>query len=615
VKLNNKSNVEEYLGIVVDYSRDSIIPEKGLTMLTKKGFYKKDHEESPQQSLARAATCYSFGDYDFAQRMYDYVSKGWYTNASPVLTNAMEIDWPTFDLDSFDAASDWLAENVTPDGMPISCFLVNNGSDTKEGLVESRKEANWLSMMGGGIGVYMGNRSPDEKSTGVMAHLKGYDADSLSYKQTSSRRGSIAAYMDITHPEILSFISMRNAADGGDPNKKCFNLNNAVNITDSFMEAVIRNEEYELIDPKHGNTGKLLKANGVFEKILEMRFETGEPYIAFIDTINRNIPKWLTKPTYNVKQSNLCSEITLMTSAKRTAVCCLSSLNLAKYDEWKDTTIVEDLVRYLDNVLEYFIRLAPPTLHRAVYSASKERAVGIGTLGWHSLLQSKGVPLESSEAASLNYHIFKGIKEKAVESSKQLASERGECSDCFGSGIRNSHLMAVAPNASSSEMVGASPSIEPWSSNCFNSQGRAGSFLVKNTALEELLKTKSKNLKEVWDSILTNDGSVQHLDYLSDNEKKVFKTFSEIDPQVLIEQAGVRQEFICQSQSLNIKVKKDITKQQMSDIHILAWAKGLKSLYYCRAEGAQKTSIAGSGQPLNQVQVEIDFNVCKSCEG
>lgn len=303
---SSKSTVEEYLGILIDYSRDSLIPEKGLTMLTKRGFYKKDHEDSPQQTLARAATCYSFGDYEFAQRMYGYASSGWYTNASPVLTNAVEIDWPTFSPEEFDLASDWLAENVTPDGLPISCFLVNNGSDTKEGLVESRKECNWLSMMGGGIGVYMGNRSPDEKSTGVMAHLKGYDADSLSYKQTESRRGSIAAYMDITHPEILSFISMRNAADGGDANKKCFNLNNGVNLTDAFMEAVIKNEEYELIDPKHGNTGRFLKANEVWEKILEMRFETGEPYLAFIDTINRNKPSWITKPTYNVKQSNLC---------------------------------------------------------------------------------------------------------------------------------------------------------------------------------------------------------------------------------------------------------------------------------------------------------------------
>lgn len=304
-----------------------------------------------------------------------------------------------------------------------------------------------------------------------------------------------------------------------------------------------------------------------------------------------------------------------MTSAKRTAVCCLSSLNLAKYEEWKDSTIVEDLVRYLDNVLEYFIRLAPPELNRAVYSATKERAIGIGTLGFHSWLQKNNVAFESGEAASMNYNVYKTIKERAVESSKQLAKERGECSDCVGSGMRNSHLLAIAPNASSSDIVAKSPSIEPLAANAFNSQGRAGSFLVFNDYLKALLEEKGQWTKEVRDSILENDGSVQHLDFLSEHEKNVYKTFIEIDPQWLIEHASIRQPFICQSQSLNIKVRKDITKQQFSDIHMLAWAKGIKTLYYCRAEGANKTSVASSGAPLNQIQVDIDFNTCKSCEG
>ena len=304
-----------------------------------------------------------------------------------------------------------------------------------------------------------------------------------------------------------------------------------------------------------------------------------------------------------------------MTSAKRTAVCCLSSLNLAKYEEWKDSTIVEDLVRYLDNVLEYFIRLAPPELNRAVYSATKERAIGIGTLGFHSWLQKNNVAFESSEAASMNYNVYKTIKERAVESSKQLAKERGECSDCAGSGMRNSHLLAIAPNASSSDIVAKSPSIEPLAANAFNSHGRAGSFLVFNDYLKALHEEKGQWTKEVRDSILENDGSVQHLDFLSEHEKNVYKTFIEIDPQWLIEHASIRQPFICQSQSLNIKVRKDITKQQFSDIHMLAWAKGIKTLYYCRAEGANKTSVASSGAPLNQIQVDIDFNTCKSCEG
>src|SRR5690554_1000270 len=276
-------NVGEYLGIVVDYSRDKSLPEQGRALLTKKGFYKKDGEKSPQESFARAATCYSFGDYEFAQRIYDYASKGWFTFASPVLSNAEPVDWPTFGEDEFDEAANWLSENVEPEGLPISCFL-SYVPDNKAGLVKTRAETAWLSMMGGGIGVYMSNRSPDEKSTGVMSHLRGYDADALSYKQTSSRRGSIAAYLDVTHPEIMQFLQMRNPV-GGDPNQKCFNLNNAVNIPDSFMEAVVSGKDYELIDPKHGPTGRFLSARDVWETIMETRYETGEPYIMFTDNV------------------------------------------------------------------------------------------------------------------------------------------------------------------------------------------------------------------------------------------------------------------------------------------------------------------------------------------
>lgn len=298
------SPVQEYLGIVIDYSRDNLIPEQGLALLTGKGFYKKPYENSPQESFARAATCYSFGDYEFAQRIYDYVSKGWFTFASPVLSNAVDVKWPTFTAEQFEEAGDWMEENVEPDGMPISCFL-SFIPDTKEGLVEARSETAWLSMYGGGIGVYASNRSPDEKSTGVMAHLRGYDADTLSYKQTASRRGSAAAYLDIDHPEIMSFIQMRNPI-GGDQNKKCFNLNNAVNISDKFMEAVIAGEKYELTDPKHGATGRFLDAREVWEEIMLTRYETGEPYIMFKDTVNRSIPEWITHPLYSVSQSNLC---------------------------------------------------------------------------------------------------------------------------------------------------------------------------------------------------------------------------------------------------------------------------------------------------------------------
>lgn len=613
-----EDTVKEHLGIIIDLSRDQDIPEQGFSMLTRKGFYKKDWETSPQEGFARAATCYCFGDYELADRIYEYSSKGWFTNASPVLSNAVEIEWPVFSKEQFEEAGDWLAENVDPDGMPISCFLVKI-PDTKEGLVESSSEAKWLSMMGGGVGIWASNRGPDEKSTGVMAHMSGYDADTLAYKQKESRRGSIAAYLDIDHPEIVQFISMRDPV-GGDQNKKCFNLNNAVNITDKFMHAVIKGEEYELVDPKHGGTGRFLKAREVWEKILQMRFETGEPYIMFKDTVNRSIPEWIKNPHYTVGQSNLCSEITLWTSEKRTAVCCLSSLNLEKYEDWKDTTIVQDLVRYLDNVLEFFIRLAPAQLNRAVYSAYKERAIGLGSLGWNSYLQSKMIPFESggfNSAIQHTHKIYSLIKERALESSKQLAEERGESPDCVGSGMRNSHLLAIAPNASSSSIVGASPSIEPWKDNYFVADGRAGAFLIKNKYLEKILQAYEKDVPEVWKSIQDNKGSVQHLDFLTDLEKSVFKTFSEINPMYVIEQAAARTPYICQSTSVNIQVTKDITKEEMSDIHIKAWGSGVKTLYYCRAEGADKADIGtGTEKPLNAVPVrkKIEYETCFACE-
>jgi len=935
------NTVAEYLGIIIDYSRDKEITEQGLALLTGKGFYKKDYETSPQQGLARASTCYSFGDYDFAQRIYDYSSKGWFTFAGAPLINAVEANWPSFSEDQFKQAGDWLESNVTPTGMPINCFL-SLIPDTKEGLVQTREETAWLSMMGGGIGIYSGNRSPDDKSTGVLAHLRGYDADALSYKQTQSKRGSIASYLDIDHPEIMSFLSMRDPV-GGDMNKKCFNLHNAVNITDSFMEKVIKNEDYELIDPKHGNTGNYLNAREVFEEVVERRFETGEPYIMFKDTVNKGIPSWITHPLYNVSQSNLCvapetqvltdvgytpiqdlegqsvniwngeefsnvvvhktgsdqelievktnfghsiectpyhkfyitedykgniverracdlkkgdklikfelptiegsktldlaytngffsadgtcnkgynfiylynekmklkefikgvtswsdstsgqvrsisnsikglkekffvpnseytiesrlewlagymdgdgtvarlgtnhslqccsielnflkdmqlmlqtlgvdsklthghaegnrmlpandgsgdskeywcqetyrllinsnglytlsllgfktnrlkwahrkpqreasrficvdevvdngrrddtycftelkrgmgmfngvltgqcSEIVLRTSTKRSAVCCLSSLNLEKYDEWKDTNIVADLVRMLDNVLEYFIKLAPNVVERAIYSAYKERAIGLGTLGWHSYLQSKMIPFEGGgfgSAIQETHKIYKDIKKKGVAESLRLGGLRGQADDCYGSGMRNSHIFAIAPNATSSSRVGTSPSIEPWSSNAFNAQGRAGSFLIRNKHLEKLLEEKGYNNSEIWKSILINGGSVQHLDILNDHEKKVFKTASEIDQLWVIEQAAARQEYICQSQSVNLAVTQDISKQELVNIHITAWLKKLKTLYYCRSDGVGKATVSTA---VKGEAVDLMDNDCISCEG
>jgi len=609
------NTVQEYLGIVIDYERDNDITEQGLALLTGKGFYKLDHETSPQQGLARASTCYSFGDYEFAQRIYDYASKGYFTFAGAPLINAVETLWPTFSEEEFEEAGNWLEDNVSPSGMPINCFLSYIG-DTREALVETRKETAWLAMMGGGIGVYSANRSPDNKSTGVMAHLRGYDADALAYKQTKAKRGSIASYMDIDHPEILSFLSMRDHT-GGDMNKKCFNLHNAVNIPDSFMKAVIKDETYELTDPKHGPTGKFLRAKEVWEEILQRRFETGEPYIMYKDTVNRNIPDWITHPMYSVSQSNLCSEITLRTSNKRTAVCCLSSLNLEKYDNWKDTNIVADLIRLLDNILEYFIRLAPKELDRPRYSAIKERAIGLGTLGWHSYLQSKMIPFEGGGFGSAIQHthiLYKDIREKGIAESKRLAILRGEPDDCSKSGMRNSHLFALAPNATSSSRVGTSPSIEPWNSNAFTAQGRAGSFLIKNKYLERILESKNLNTKSVWLDILKNKGSVQHVDFLDDHQKEVFKTAYEIDQLQIIYQAGERQPYICQSQSVNIFVRNNITLEEMSNIHMLAWVQGVKTLYYCRGEETDKTDTLKKKVEYKKPSVSLMDSSCIGCE-
>ncbi len=613
----------QYLGIEIDYSRDNDLPEQGYALLTRKGFYKKDNEKSPQESFARAATCFSYGDLGLAQRIYDAASKHWFSFASPVLSNAVEHVYPK-KLD-FEDVETYLRENIVPEGLPISCFL-SHIPDTKEGLVSTRQETSWLSMMGGGIGIHAGMRSPDEKSTGVMKHLRGYDADSLAYKQTATRRGSIGVYLEVTHPEILNFIDMRNPV-GGDPNNKCFNLNNAVNITDDFMYKVVNGEKYELIDPKHGATGRFLDAREVWSKLLETRYETGEPYLNFIDTVNNNIPDWITNRGYKVLQSNLCNEIHLMTDSERTAVCCLSSLNIEKYDEWKDSGLVKDLVTYLDNVLEYFIALAPKEVSRAVYSAKKERAIGMGSLGFHSYLQSKNIPFESggfNSAVQENYNIYKNIKEQAIAASKFLGKERGEPDDCKGSGMRNSHLLAIAPNASSSSLIGVSPSIEPFAANAFTSQGRAGAFLIKNKHLDKILREyadsngKSENwVESQWNKIVNDDGSVQSLDWLTEHQKKVFRTFSEIDQSYVIEHASIRQPFVCQGQSLNIQVTPNITKQELSDLHVKAWFKGVKGLYYCRASAKVKAKVGKQEikQPLNSVEVKTSFEGCLSCEG
>lgn len=940
----------KYLGIEIDYSRDKIIPEQGIAMLTAPGMYKNEHEESPQETFARAATCYSFGDYAFAQRIYDYVSQQDFMYASPVCSNAVEVNWPEFGEHQFKEAGDWLQANVTPEGMPISCFL-SVIEDSKAGLTVTDSEAKELSMAGGGVGILMANRSPDEKSTGIMQHAAVYDAVVGAYRQRATRRGSAAVYADITHPEIRQFIHMRDPTSGGVDGKKCFDLNNAVNIPDSFMEAVIKGESVELVDPKHGRTGRMEDARALWKDIMQVRKDTGEPYMLFIDTCNRNLPKQITNPRYKVRQSNLCvapetmvltdkgnfpienlagqsvnvwngqewsevevvqtgsnqklvtvttdfgqtmdcteyhkfytqadykgtivekraaelkpgdklikfdlpviegsltlekaytngfftgdgftstktghnhiylyhekrklahlmegiigwnhnentnrqqsravglkhkffvpdatytiqsrlewfagwvdadgtiarngtnhslqaasiefeflrevqfmlqtlgvvskiqelreegvyqlpandgtgefkgfncqtayrllvssnglyklavlgfktnrltwdkrlpqreaerfvtiksvedkgryddtycftehkrgmgvfggiltgqcSEITLYTSFKRTAVCCLSSVNVERYDHWKDTQLIADLTRLLDNVLEYFVRLAPPSLSRAVYSAKKERAVGIGAMGWHSYFMSKGIPYESGGFNSAIQHINmiqKNMHKAAHAESLRLGALRGEPEDVEGSGYRNSHLFATAPNASSSSMLDVSPAGEPWAGLCFNAQGRAGSFLIKNKHFKACLQKYGKDTDEVWDQVVEDTGSCQNLDFMSEHDKEVFKTLRDISPMWIIEHASVKQPYICQSQSVNIHVPADISLPEMTAIHMKAWQAGLKSLYYCRSATALNVKIGnGRDAPLNaravRKTIEFDTNECISCEG
>jgi ribonucleoside-diphosphate reductase alpha chain len=613
-------------------------------MLTAEGFYKQPQDTSPEVTLRRPADTFSFykgvKDQQLADRIYHAVINKWFMYSSPVLSNALPLTTPPdspHTLKGCEEEGSGYARGGKAQGLPISCFL-SMIPDSKEGLVAARSEAAWLSMMGGGISVYASNRSVDTKSTGVMAHLKGYDSDTLSYRQTATRRGSMAAYLDIDHPEIVSFLEMRDPT-GGDSNKKCFNLNNATNLTDNYMNAVINGTSYPLIDPKHGATGKTLDAREIWELQMNLRFNTGEPYTTFIDNINNRLPKQITNPDYRVRQSNLCNEVTLMTSEERTAVCCLSSLNLDKYDEWKDTNLVADLVTFLDNVLEFFIENAHPiNLKRAIFSASQERAIGIGTIGFHSYLQSKSIAFESRDAAREAHYIYKDIKDKALAQSIALGAERGVAPDCAdrtivreGStylGTRNSHLLAVAPNASSADLLGElitlkdgtvydsspSPSIEPLAANAYNSQGRAGSHLLVNKHLITLLKDKGKATPEVIENIIQHKGSVQQLDFLSAHEKNVFKTFTELNPMWVVELAAVRQEHICQSQSVNIRVSNSITLEQMSDIHMSAWQKGLKGLYYCRSEAAAKVGTGGD-KPLNSVPVTIEYGSCLACEG
>jgi len=557
--------------IEIDLSRDEEFSEQALKLI--QDYYMAPGEGSPQEAFARAALAYCEGDYDFAQRIYTYASKRWFMFASPVLSNA-----PRLGEDS--------------KGLPISCFLTYVG-DNLSSLIDHNAEVAWLSVKGGGVGGHWSDVRPvSDKAPGVIPFLKVVDGEMTAYKQGKTRKGSYAAYLDVSHPEIIEFINFK-VPTGGDINRKCFNLFNAVNITDDFMEAVEHGTEWNLRDPNDGSIRDTVPARELWERILEARFRTGAPYLHFIDESNRRLPESQKQLGLRVMGSNLCSEITLPTNEDRTAVCCLSSVNLEKYDEWKGTGMVGDLVRLLDNVLEFFIRNAPKELGKAVYSAKRERSIGLGAMGWHGYLQQNNIPWESITAKFANQRIFVDILAQADAESRRLAQEKGEAPDMRGTGRRNAHLLAIAPNANSSIICGCSASVEPIKSNAYTHRTRAGAHLIKNPALEKLLESKGLNNDETWKGIVMSNGSVRDVGFLTDEEKAVFKTAYEIDQGWVVEHAADRQKYVCQAQSVNLFFPAGSPRSYVNSVHLRAWKQKLKSLYYLRSDAGIEADKVG----------------------
>ena len=590
-------------GIKVDFSKDSLFDELGIKRL--KESYMKEDEVSPQERFAYVSKAFGTNE-EHSQRLYEYSSKHWLSYSTPIL--------------SFGRSKR---------GLPISCFLPYL-HDSAEGLVDTLAEVNWLSMLGGGVGIGIGIRSADDKSTGVMPHLRTYDASSLAYRQGRTRRGSYAAYLDISHPDVLMFLEIRKPT--GDQNMRCLNLHHGINITDDFMKLVEASmldphadDTWELKDPASGEVRDTISARELWQRILETRMLTGEPYIHYIDTSNRAMPQFQKDLGLKIQQSNLCSEIILPTNEKRTAVCCLSSVNLEYYDKWKnDPLFLKDIAEMLDNVLQYFIDNAHSNISRAKFSAKRERSIGVGALGFHAYLQKNSIAFEGVMAKVANNKMFKHIRTKLNEANLQLGSERGEAPDAAGTGLRFSHVMAIAPNASSSILMGnTSPSIEPYRANAYRQDTLSGSYLNKNKFLDAILREKGlteEQMQDTWSSIIANDGSCQHLDILDEAQKDVFKTGMEIDQRWIIEHAADRQEHIDQAQSLNLFFRPDVNVKYLHACHFLAWKRGLKTLYYCRSEKLAKADKV-SKRIEREIIKELDMSniasgeICLACEG
>jgi len=630
--VEDKVGTKPYLGIVIDYDKEKKLDKFSLDTLKDRYFW--DDETHAQEAFARAAV---FGatfkgetDFELAQRLYNYSSDLWFMFSTPILSNG-----------------------GTSRGLPISCFL-NYVPDSRDGLSSHYDENIWLASSGGGIGGYWGDirsngisTSNGSRSTGSIPFIHVVDSQMLAFNQGVTRRGSYAAYMDISHPEIEEFINMRKES-GGDINRKCLNLHNGINITNEFLQAVQEDADWRLVDPKTGEAVKIVKARDLWWQIIYARAETGEPYMVNIDTCNEALPKEQKDLGLEIKQSNLCSEITLPTNEERTAVCCLSSVNLEHFDKWsKDEMFISDLITMLDNILQHFIDNAVDTSQlgeynanykrfknyvregkegftKATYSAYRERSIGLGAMGFHSYLQNKGIPFEGLFATSFNYRAFKHIKDYSIRASKRLAELRGEAPDVANSGMRNAHLLAIAPNASSSIICGGtSPSIEPFRANTYTHKTLSGSYQVKNKYLDKVLRSKGlkgEELEKVWKDISANNGSVQHLEILDEKEKELFKTANEINQIWIIEHAYKRQEFVCQSQSVNLfftlpkaTEEQDIHDDYMQYVNDVHWygMNRLKSLYYFRSDAAR----AAENVNIKVPRIKLDEVECISCEG
>lgn len=609
---------ETYNGIFIDHSRDRLLNEMTTQLL--KDYYMQEGEYSPQEAFARAAVCFCGGDMELAQRLYDAASQQWFSFSSPILSNAPVGEWK---------GGRYIHEQTK--AMPISCFL-SYVDDTISGQIDAGGELAALSVSGGGVGQHFKMRGVTDKSPGAIPYLKTSDSNILYYKQGKTRKGSVAAYLDISHPDVMEFINVR-VPTGGDINRKCLNIHNAINLSDEFLLAACSGESFHLRCPHTNEITDTVDARELFQQLLETRFRTGEPYLNYLDEANRQLPDHIKRQGFKIHGSNLCNEIHLPTDPMHTAVCCLSSVNMEHYDEWKDKGLVADLITMLDNVLTFFIEYAPVGLEKAVASAKGFRDLGLGIMGVHSYFQKNRLPFGSEEAFNFSRESMEMIRNEADETTIRLAAKRGEPDYLLGTGRRNAHLLAIAPTANSSIIAGCSPSIEPWNANAYTHRTRLGSHVVKNKQLDELLWEKAPEhayayeaslwVEKQWQLIVEDDGSVQSLPYLTEREKEIFKTVWETDMHDVVKHARIRQEYIDQGQSCNLFFPRGADKTYVLDVHLQAFSLAgegspLKGLYYLnttRGRTFQKLGKAIVRDALKDYESQaVEEEECLACQ-